>query len=152
MPLLGCLYQTRNETIKHHRYVLLVEIHFHAGRRRSKTLAGGNRGSCVAGILFFPPPGLYTGCSSGVPSAVHKAVGARQLQPGREDSKGPALPTQMEMSNTNAPKSLLPHPCPQLRMSRAPALAHTLYTGIIPFPGYLWELSCCFKLNFVTEI
>lgn len=32
---------TGNETIKHHRYVLLVEIHLHAGRRRSKILAEG---------------------------------------------------------------------------------------------------------------
>lgn len=92
--------------------------------------------------------------SSGVPSADHKAVGARQLQPGKGCSEGPALPSKPEMSNVNPLKSLLSHPCPQLRMSQAPALAHTLYTGIISIPGHLglWGLNSCFKLNFATEI
>lgn len=70
------------------------------------------------------------------------------------DSEGPALPTKLEMIDASALKSLLPHPCSWLRMSQAPALAHTLYVGIIPIPGHLgfWELSCCLKLNFATEI
>lgn len=63
------------------------------------------------------------------------AVGARQLQPGKGDFEGSAHSAKAGMSNANALKSLLSHPCPGLKMSQAPALARTHNTGIIPFPG-----------------
>lgn len=118
---------------------------------------GGSREVCVAAGLFFPAPVYFSAprfFSSGVPSADHKALGARQLQPGKGDSEGPALPSKPEMSNANPLKSLLSHPCPWLRMNQAPALVQTIYTGIIYIPGPLglWGLSSCFKLNFATEI